>query len=92
MFPSCRLAAVATLFATKVLYLLGLFLSQARTMVLSHQACVSSTAMANASLLVARSSTNKAAPHSSSLGLVSCLRGATLVLAVTSLQVVRLLG
>ena len=77
----------AILFTTKVLYLFGLPSNQDNTIVLSHHACTSCMGMSNACLTLVSSLESKVAPHSSSLGMESCLMGATLVLAVTSLQV-----
>ena len=72
---------------TKVLNRFGLTSSQESTMVLSHHACTSLKGTFNAFLTEANSFANRVAPHSSSLGIESCLTGASLVFAVTRTQV-----
>ena len=59
---------------------------------LSLHAKTDSTGMFKASLVVVRILAKRVAPHSSSLGMVTGFKGATLVLAMTSLQVGGLLA
>ena len=77
------LRILAILFPTKVLYLLEFPSSQASTIVLLHQAWTSCKGMSRAFLTEVMSLERSVAPHSSNLGIESCFKGATLVLAVT---------
>ena len=71
-----------TQFPTKVLNLFGLPFNQLTTIVLSDQAYVSHIGMWNTSFTWDSKSANRYAPHSSNLGIVSRLRGATFVFEV----------
>ena len=79
--------AVVIRFATYVLNLDGLLFSQHRTIVLSHQAVTCSLGTSRVEAMFSNIPARRTAPHNSSSGMVRCFKGATLLFAVTNLQV-----